>query len=108
MRELSRPCVTSFFYLLRRSFLEAKVISKIQKYQTTYLLHVAFLYLMFMVMSLLSMRVYMCSLLWNILFSCVIIFGQFESKLTDILDNFSYLVIIGVYAYVVMADGTTR
>ena len=46
-RELSRPCVTSFFYLLRRSFLEAKVISKIQKYQTTYLLHVAFLYLMF-------------------------------------------------------------
>ncbi len=49
MRELSRPCITSFFYLLRRSFPEAEVISRIQKYPTTYLLHIAFLYLMFIV-----------------------------------------------------------
>ena len=46
MRELSRPCVIPFFYLLRRSFLEAEVISTIHKYPRTYLLHVAFRYQM--------------------------------------------------------------
>ena len=69
MRKLSRPYITSFFYLLRRSFLEAEVISRIQKYPTTYLLHVAFLYLMFIVDVVIVREVCMCSLLPNILLS---------------------------------------
>ena len=69
MLELSRPLVTSFFYLLRRSFLEAEVISRIQKYLTTYLLHIAFLYLMFIVDVVIVREVCMCSLLLNILLS---------------------------------------
>ena len=59
----------SFFYLLRRSFLEAEGISRIQKYLTTYLLHVAFLYLMFIVDVVIVREVCMCSLLPNMLLS---------------------------------------
>ena len=80
MRKLSRPYVTPFFYLLRRSFLEAEVISRIHKYPTTYLLHVAFLYLMFNVDVVIVREVCMCSLLSNILLSCVIIFEQSEEQ----------------------------
>ena len=57
------------FLFTAQEFLEAEVISRIQKYPTTYLLHIAFLYLMFIVDVVIVREVCMCSLLPNILLS---------------------------------------